>query len=71
MFERLKALKRLNKMDKFLKGSLIIAELTNDREFETIINEAISDNYLMKKSVLKSRKKAKKYNRSYEKMFEK
>lgn len=71
MFERLKALKRLNKMDKVLKGSLTIAELTNDREFETIINEAISSNYLMKKSVLKSRKKAKKYNRSYEKMFEK
>lgn len=71
MFERLKALKHLNKMDKFLKGSLTIAELTNDREFEMMINETMVTNYLMKKSVLKSRKKAKQYNRSYEKMFEK
>ena len=54
-------------MDKILKGSLTIAELTNDREFEMMINETMVTNYLMKKSVLKSRKKAKQYNRSYEK----
>lgn len=69
MFERIKALRNLHKAAKFLKGELIIADITNDQELETLVNDCLLTNSKMRKSVLKSRKKAKTYNQSYKEMF--
>ena len=61
MFERFKALRNLHKAGRALKGVLIIADITNDQELETLVNDCLLKNSQMRKAVLKSRKKAKKY----------
>lgn len=69
MFERFKALRDLHETEKVLKGGLVIADITNDKELETLVNDCLLKNSQMRKAVLKSRKKAKKYNQSYKEMF--
>lgn len=62
MFERFKAYKNLNRMDKFLKGCKIMAELTGDEETLKAVNEAHYKNAMLRKKMWYKRKMAVEYN---------
>ena len=49
MFYRFKAYARLRKNEKFLKGCMIIAESTGDKESLYMANDVLSLNKLIKK----------------------
>lgn len=62
MFERIKAYKNLNKMDKFLKGVKVIGEITNNNEMVTTANETLYRNEILRKEIIFNRRKARRYN---------
>ena len=62
MFERIKAYKKLNKMDKFLKGVIVMGEITNDKEVINQANETLMKNEILRKKIIFDRKTAIKYN---------
>ena len=62
MFERIKAYKNLNKMNKFLKGVRVMGELTKDNNMVSTANETLYKNEVLRKEIIFNRKKAKKYN---------
>ena len=62
MFERIKAYKKLNENNKFLKGCKIIAEMTDDKNMLKEINEALYLNELIKRKMWLDRKMAIDYN---------
>lgn len=62
MFERFKAYKKLNKMDKFLKACKVTAELTGNEKMLKKTNEALYLNERLRKEMWYKRKMAVKYN---------
>ena len=62
MFERLKAYKKLDKSDEFLRECVVMAELTGDDEMLRKANEALELNAKIREKVLSNRKLAAKYN---------
>ena len=65
MFERFKAYKNLNESDDFLKGCVILAELTGDEKMLKEANESLRLNKKLKKEIRSNRKQAKSYNLNY------
>ena len=62
MFERLKAYKKLDKSDDFLKGCIVMAELTGDDKMLREANEALKLNAELRQEIRCKRKLAAKYN---------
>lgn len=62
MFERIKAYKNLNKMNKFLKGVKVVGELTKDYDMVATANETLYRNEILRKEIMFNRKKARRYN---------
>jgi len=62
MFERIKAYKNLKKANKFLRGVKIMAEISNDEEMLSTVNEVLSKHESLKSKIIFNRKIAKNYN---------
>jgi len=62
MFERIKAYKKLNKTDEFLKGVKMVAVITNDQEMLNDANESLYLNEVIRGKIMFSRKTARSYN---------
>lgn len=62
MFERLKAYKKLDKSDEFLRGCVVMAELTGDDKMLREANEALELNAKVREKMLSNCKIAAKYN---------
>lgn len=62
MFERIKAYKKIKKINKSIKGYKLIAELTRDEEMLKKANETLYLNEKIKKMMWRNRKLAVNYN---------
>jgi len=62
MFERIKAYKKIKKINKSIKGYKLIAELTGDEEMLKKANETLYLNEKIKKMMWRNRKLAVNYN---------
>lgn len=62
MFERIKAYKKLKKMDEYLKGVKVMGEITSDEEMVNQANETLRINEILRKEIIFNRKTARKYN---------
>ena len=62
MFERIKAYKKIKKINKSIKGYKLIAELTEDEEMLKKANETLYLNEKIKKMMWRNRKLAVNYN---------
>lgn len=62
MFERIKAYRKLNKMNKFVKGVKSIGELTNNIEMVNQSNETLYKNEILRRKIIFNRRAARQYN---------
>lgn len=62
MFERIKAYRKINKMDKYIKEAKVIAEFAHDDTVVNMANETLYINEVLRKEILFNRKKAEKFN---------
>lgn len=62
MFERIKAYKKIKKINKSIKGYKLIAELAGDEEMLKKANETLYLNEKIKKMMWRNRKLAVNYN---------
>lgn len=62
MFERFKAYKKLDKSDDFLKGCMVMAELTGDEKMLKEANKALKLNAELRQEIRWKRKLAAEYN---------
>ena len=62
MFERIKAYKKIKKINKSINGYKLIAELTGDEEMLKKANETLYLNEKIKKMMWRNRKLAVNYN---------
>jgi len=65
MFERIKAYKKLKKVNKFLRNLKMTAEMINDEKREELleaIHNTMAENEILLKRIIFDRKTAEKYN---------
>jgi len=62
MFERIKAYKKLKKVNKFLRDLKMAAEMINDEELLEAIHNTMAENEILLKRIIFDRKTAEKYN---------
>ncbi len=65
MFERIKAYKKLKKVNKFLRDLKMAAEMINDEKREELleaIHNTMAENEILLKRIIFDRKTAEKYN---------